>query len=198
MARRMFSVLSFLTLVSAAAFAQTALPPEMKTVAEKAKAGDANAQYEVGARLQAMGKPDEARPWYEKASAQDHPLATSLLGYLYETGMGIDKDIDKALSYYKKGVELGAPESMWQMAMLHGEGKLGKADPMQRCVWILRTNKHVTMDHQMLMGFSGREIAKMQKSMPAKEFASCKEKAEAWTPGKLAAKDSKETKKEVK
>ena len=42
----------------------------------------------------------KAREWFEKAAAQNSRRARINLGYLYEQGLGVDRDIAKALNLY--------------------------------------------------------------------------------------------------
>jgi hypothetical protein len=70
----------------------------------QAEAGDADAQNYVGEiYLKGLGTaPDyvKAREWFEKAAAQNSRRARINLGYLYEQGLGVDRDIAKALNLY--------------------------------------------------------------------------------------------------
>src|SRR5690606_20565360 len=48
--------------------------------------------------------PDNAMvaQWYEKASAQGYKRARINLGYLYEQGLGVERDLPKALNLYRE------------------------------------------------------------------------------------------------
>ena len=79
---------------------------EFSTALEKAKRGDAEAQFKVG-RMYEKGlgvKQDynKAREYYEKAAAQNVGLAFVNLGYTYEKGLGVKQDYNKACEYYEK------------------------------------------------------------------------------------------------
>ena len=43
-----------------------------------------------------------AARWYKKAAAQGNSRAQINLGYLYEKGLGVDKDLVIALNWYRK------------------------------------------------------------------------------------------------
>lgn len=47
-------------------------------------------------------------------------------GYCYQVGVGLEKDLDKAILYYTKAAETGDTSSQHNLAMVFGE--LGKAD----------------------------------------------------------------------
>ena len=71
----------------------------------KAKAGDANAQYNIG-WLYHNGyglavNDEQAQSWWQKASAQGHIEARFALASLYtHGGRGVQKDINKAIPLY--------------------------------------------------------------------------------------------------
>ena len=77
-----------------------------------AEEGDPEAQYYV-ARIHANGMDDvpvnyaKAAAWYEKASTQGYSEAKQELGYLYEQGLGVEKDPLKALNLQRDASGLG-------------------------------------------------------------------------------------------
>jgi hypothetical protein len=77
-----------------------------------AKEGDAEAQYYV-ARIYANGMDNveinyaEAAAWYQKAADQGYAEAKQELGYLYELGLGVEKDELKALNLQRDASGLG-------------------------------------------------------------------------------------------
>jgi len=74
--------------------------------------GDAEAQYYV-ARIHANGMDNvpvdyaEAARWYQKAADQGFSEAKQELGYLYERGLGVEKDTLKALNLQRDASGLG-------------------------------------------------------------------------------------------
>jgi chromosome segregation ATPase len=77
-----------------------------------AEDGDAEAQYYV-ARIYATGMDNvavdyaQAAVWYEKAAEQGYNEAKQELGYLYEQGLGVEKDLLKALNLQRDASGLG-------------------------------------------------------------------------------------------
>ena len=75
--------------------------------------GDAEAQYYV-ARIYANGMGgvpvDYARAvtWYQRAAQQQYSSALQELGYLYEQGLGVERDAMQALNLQRKAAGLGA------------------------------------------------------------------------------------------
>lgn len=77
-----------------------------------AEQGNAEAQYYV-ARIYANGmggiEPDyaQAAQWYQKAAQQEYGPAQQELGYLYEQGLGVQRDATLALNLQRKAAGLG-------------------------------------------------------------------------------------------
>ena len=88
------------------------LPAELVS---KAKAGDAEAQFEIGKRLD-FGQGVEAAPklaadWYHKAALQGHPKASEYLAIFYEEGIGVVKDLEKAKEWRERAKVPGKTQS---------------------------------------------------------------------------------------
>lgn len=80
----------------------------------------------------------EAREWLIKAAAQNHPRAQHSLGILHEFGeAGIQRDVDAAVRYYRRGVELGDPDSFRALATCYHNGT-GVPKDMVRAVELYR------------------------------------------------------------
>jgi len=60
----------------------------------------------------------QALTYIKRATEVDHPKAYFWLGLYYEMGVGTDKDIDSAISAYKKAIQLGNQASRYQLANL--------------------------------------------------------------------------------
>ena len=85
---------------------------ELEKAISKAKAGDAEAQYQMGlkyynGRVNVDVDYKKAFEWYQKAAEQGHVKAQNNLGLMYQTGQGTSKDIQKAIYWYEKAVEQG-------------------------------------------------------------------------------------------
>ncbi|EEH52858.1 uncharacterized protein MICPUCDRAFT_52819 [Micromonas pusilla CCMP1545] len=75
---------------------------------EKAAAkGHAAAQNGVGRCHYEKGRYEEAFKWHTKSAAQGYTNAEINLGILYEDGLGVTKDISKAIEWYTKAAEKG-------------------------------------------------------------------------------------------
>ncbi len=45
--------------------------------------------------------------YYLKAAEKKHPKAAYTLGYMYQYGLGVKKDTDRAAEYYRRAVAYG-------------------------------------------------------------------------------------------
>ena len=57
----------------------------------------------------------EAAKWYRKAADQGDPMAQGMLGWLYATGRGVDKDLKTAVEWFSKGAAQGNAEAQFGM-----------------------------------------------------------------------------------
>ncbi len=57
----------------------------------------------------------EAAKWYRKAAEQGDPMAQGMLGWLYATGRGVDKDLKTAVEWFRKGAAQGNAEALFGM-----------------------------------------------------------------------------------
>lgn len=78
---------------------------------ERAKAGDANAQYEYGRRLLTGQKSAQnqelALGWFQAAAQQGHAKAQAALGACYQQGLGLPRQEQQALNWYNKAAAQG-------------------------------------------------------------------------------------------
>lgn len=148
-----------------------------------AEQGYAEAQNSVGSGLQAEKNYAEARAWYEKAAARNHALATNNLAYLYDMGLGVPQDRQKAFSLYSRAADLGWPEAMWNIANMYGAGQLGQPpDLLSACVWALRAGKFAAPAERQLLSQVNRVTPLMERRLSSAQMMSCREQAESWTP----------------
>ena len=74
--------------------------------------GDPEAQYEYGRRLLtgqkgAIHSSRLAFKWFSKAASNQHPKAMSAMGLCYERGLGVQRSVSKARSWYAAAVDAG-------------------------------------------------------------------------------------------
>ena len=70
----------------------------------------------------------------EKAAEQGFALAASILEQIYEEGMGVEKDLDKAMIYLERAAELGDAQCQLKYGML-----LYRSDRAQGAEWMIKS-----------------------------------------------------------
>lgn len=81
--------------------------PTFSEITQKAIAGDAKAQCELGSRYGNLHNYTESAKWYTEAAKQGNTLAMVFLGYYYESGNGVPKNKRQAAQLWVKAAELG-------------------------------------------------------------------------------------------
>lgn len=86
---------------------------------ERAEAGDAAAQAELGKKYYDRKQYHEARKWFEKAAAGGNPIAQNGLGlmYTYKQG-GLPAYHDEAIKFYEKAADQGLAEARYNLGYL--------------------------------------------------------------------------------
>lgn len=96
----------------------------MNHLTSAAERGSVGARYKLGIIYDKSKKMDEAVFWYKKAAKTPymaHPMYR--LAEIYHHGIGVDKDLDLAISYYLKTAKLGYESSMRALSSLYLEKK---------------------------------------------------------------------------
>ena len=120
---------------------------------EKAKNGDADAQYQLGL-LYLEGQStiqdfEEAAKWFELAAEKNHIQAQYQLGLFYKTGFGVDIDPEKSYMWLNLAVAAGVEKAALPrdeiMRSLNSE-QLKQAQKAAR-EWILNLNRETSIDN---------------------------------------------------
>ena len=103
------------------------LPDSIKDLEDKAFAGIAEAQHDLGA-LYTAGQAgvtqnyERAGVWFQKSAAQGIGNAAYNLGVLYQQGLGQEQDLQRALDWYRRAAQLGHPEAQYNLGIAYIEG----------------------------------------------------------------------------
>ena len=65
----------------------------------------------------------EAAEWYRRAAEAGDATGACNLGYLYETGEGVEQSWDKAVSCYRQAAELGQARGQYLLGWCYEHGK---------------------------------------------------------------------------
>lgn len=96
----------------------------MQYLTSSAERGSLSARYKLGIIYDKAGNMDEAIYWYKEAAKtpyMGHPMYR--LAEIYKYGIGTNKDLDVALSYYLKTAKLGYKSSMIELSKLYYDKK---------------------------------------------------------------------------
>jgi len=74
---------------------------------------------------QGVAKKDlaEAAEWYRRAAEAGDATGACNLGYLYETGGGVEQSWDQAVNYYRQAAELGQARGQYLLGWCYEHGK---------------------------------------------------------------------------
>lgn len=123
-----------------------------------AEGGHAQAQFTLGS-MYAFGQGgltqsrDEARAWYERAAAQNHPVALYNLGLYYDKGLGVTQDRTRALDYYKRGAAAGDAKAAYNAGEMLFRGEGVPADPTTGIAYMEQSARQNTAKAQLSLGF---------------------------------------------
>lgn len=110
---------------------------ELKEVMEKANEGDAEAQLAVGEFYLAANNPTQAARWFERA-ADNNPKAAYHLGFAYFNGVGVEKNLSKAVEYLKISADGEFVPAMAQLGAFYMGGIGVTKDEQMALFWTRR------------------------------------------------------------
>lgn len=112
----------------------TLLAEAMRLFAHAARAGDAEAAFQLGQlyRLGVAGAapaPDKASAWYQLAARQHHAGAALVLGMLFKNGDGVPRDAQRAAAWLERASALGNAHAMFLLSNAYRDGAGVPRDP---------------------------------------------------------------------
>ena len=125
---------------------------------EKAHAGDAAAEYQVGLEY-AHGKVvpqdfSKAVMWYGNAAEQGNVAAQAHLGFAYYKGLGVPQDYAQAATWSRKAAEQGDAEAKVTLGLLYGRGLGVPQDYAQANAWFREAAEQGDATAQFNLGIS--------------------------------------------
>lgn len=101
---------------------------QMQALEARAQAGEANAQYILGAAYRKGGPLLEKKPaatvrWWHMAAEQGNVKAQNGLGYMYQNGEGVARDYVQAAKWYRTAAEQGDAVAENNLGNLYFAGK---------------------------------------------------------------------------
>jgi hypothetical protein len=124
-----------------------------ETILQRAEAGDAEAQYQLGLNYiyatDAPKDPAKAAEWFSKAAEQGFIPAMREMGILLASGDGVEQDFEKALKYLSPAADQLDPSALYHLGLMYENG-IGVPKDMQKAVRMLA--------YAAEMGFPGADI----------------------------------------
>ena len=103
--------------------AQKALEEAEKKAVEEKKAKELAERKEKAEKLYLANKFDEAFPLCLELAEAGDALFQGRVGYCYDTGSGVKKDIKKAVYWYEKGADGGSSHAQNNLGCLYKDGE---------------------------------------------------------------------------
>lgn len=89
---------------------------------------DAKSQYELGQIYRKNGEDKKAFEYFQKSANQGYYRAEFILGYMYDQGKGVEKNIQRAIQWYEKSANQGNPYAYYNLGTMYLNGKEVKKD----------------------------------------------------------------------
>ncbi|MEE2694934.1 MAG: tetratricopeptide repeat protein [Pseudomonadota bacterium] len=102
---------------------------------------DAQKAFQDGKQLEAF------EIWNSLADSGDI-VAMNNLGYLYEKGVVVEKDLKKSLDFYKKAAEQGFPTAQYNVGEIYAEGRGVKRNKVIALKWFILAGTRGDKDAQ--------------------------------------------------
>jgi hypothetical protein len=87
-----------------------------------------------------------------RVAHRGHPQAQSILGHMYEQGVGVEKDIQKSIQWYEKAAMKGVADAECRLGHIYYHGKGVPRDPKKACKWLTRAAQHNSAEAQNTLG----------------------------------------------
>jgi TPR repeat protein len=124
----------------------------------KAKAGSAQAQYQLG-NMYYLGDGvrrdySQAEFWFRKGAEQGDPDSQFMLGGLYHFGQGVPQDPVQAFTWVKKAAEQGHMDAEFFLSTAYSEGWGIAKDDAQALVWLRKAAEQGHVTSQFMLGWA--------------------------------------------
>src|SRR5262245_8127035 len=79
-----------------------------------------------------------ARNIAEQAAKSGEARAMAMLGVLYQKGLGVPADLNKAVEWYAQAAEKKDADAQYSLALIYLDGALGEADTDRGRYWLIK------------------------------------------------------------
>jgi TPR repeat protein len=141
--------------------ATTLSKPEIVSLLDAARAGDAEAQCNLGEMYSSGhgGFRDyaAAAKWYRQAAEQGHADAQFNLGLMYATGEGMPQDDAEAAAWYRQAAEQGHADAQFKLGLMYANGQGVPRDDAEAAAWYRQAAVQGDAGAQHLLGVAYAE-----------------------------------------
>lgn len=113
-------------------------PSSIDSLETLANNQNVNAMFLLGVYYYQVQRYDQSRSWLEQASDQEHPGAMNQLAWVYREGLGVDTDLDYAVTWHHHSAEANYPRAMTNLAYLYSIGEGVEKDLDTSAMWYKR------------------------------------------------------------
>src|SRR6266550_1981090 len=130
-------------------------PSDMRAVQEKAEAGDAVAEYEVGRSMLGLKPTDyevaTAMPWFRRSAEQGYAPAEYVYGGIFREGRW--KNPQQLVYWWTKAADQGEVRAQLWLGVSYEQGQDGiKCDYLQAFKWLSMAAEQGQPDAQVTLG----------------------------------------------
>lgn len=115
--------------------------PAICWLIKAANQGHAFAQFYFGSKQEDYHNLKQAFVSYRKAAEQGLAIAQHKLGTIYEHGLGVEQDLERAVFWYRKEAEQGDAKSQYKLGLMYANGQLVNQDATQAIYWFRKAAK---------------------------------------------------------
>jgi TPR repeat protein len=134
--------------------AQTSQKPGLAALLDRAEAGDADAQVQLGTAYAAgdgVAEDDAlAVKWFRTAAEKGSAAGEYSLGEMYLTGRGVSSDLAEAAKWVKRAAEHGDARGQFNLAVMYAQGQGVPKNADEAAVWM-----HKSADQGLAAGEFG-------------------------------------------
>lgn len=99
-------------------------------------------KFKIGSKAYQAGQYDRAHELWQPLAENGDIRAQYAIGRLYEKGRGVERNLETAISWYRKAAERGHADSEYRIAVGYAYGLGVKRDEAEGLSWLRRAANH--------------------------------------------------------
>jgi uncharacterized protein len=134
-------------------------------VLQRARDGDATAQFDIAERRSEYGNFREAFMWYHRSASQGYAESQAALGHCYFVGKGVRKNYNIAFDWWHKAAEQRQPTAMYNVGWCYQNGYGCIRDYDESRKWYRKAAAEGNKSAQKKMGKSASVCQKEEEEL---------------------------------